>query len=103
MNIDDISVEIRSTKQRGNMLGIASIKYLDPEKNGFRLSGFNIRIGKYSTGLEDKDGNFLWVTPPSFSDHVTGKMINIFFMVESLWKQLEAKIVVEYLKKVDER
>ena len=102
MNIDDISVEIRTT-EKGKMKGVVQIKYLDPEKNGFRLSGFKILTGNYSTGFKDKDENDLWVAPPSFPDQVTGKLINTFFMPEVLWKKLQNKILNQYLRKVGER
>ena len=96
--MDNFSVEVRTTN-KGKMRGIASVTYLNQEINGFRLIGFKIMTGSYSTGFSDSDGSTLWVAPPSYSDPVTGKIINTFFMVESLWKQLQAKILVEYLKK----
>jgi hypothetical protein len=98
MDIDDFLVEIRKiNKGKGSMRGVASVSYLDKEKNGFKMIGFKILKGMYSVGYEDTDGSFLWVAPPSFSDPVTSKIVNSFYMPQDLWNQLQAKILEQYI------
>ncbi len=79
------------------MVGNAGITYLDPDVNGFRVIGFKILKGVYPTDHTDRDGNFLWVAPPSFADPVTSKLTNMFFAAKSLWKEVENKIIESYL------
>ena len=98
MDTDNFSIEVRITN-RGKVRGVASIIYLNQEVNGFRLGGFKIMSGNYPTEFTDNDGALLWVAAPSYADPVSGKNINTFYMAENLWKQLQTKILVEYLNK----
>jgi hypothetical protein len=97
MNIKDFSVEIRKSLSRGKLLAVASLSYLDPEVTGFRIRGFKIMKGNYSTGYTDKEGDHIWVAPPSYHDPVTDKLSTMFFMPKPLWQKLESQILAEFI------
>lgn len=86
------------TVRRGKVLGMAVIEIGDMKVDGFRIVGFKILRGMYDdTGHYDSEGNPIWVAPPSYADSV-GEYKNIFFAAPELWKELQNKIIEEYLK-----
>jgi len=99
MNIEDFVIEIRVfEKQRGKLVGNASISFMNPDTNGFRIKGFKVLTdGNFSTGFRDKDDKTLWVAPPAYPDPVSGKLIGMFYMATPLWKVLESKILESFL------
>jgi len=99
MDTNEFRVEIRKVARRtGKVVGVASLLFQDPEKDGFRISGFKILTeGNFGTGYTDAEGSNLWVAPPAYPDPVTGKLIGMFFMALPLWKKLEAKILESFL------
>ena len=96
MDLTKIKIKIQTIK-KGKVIGIASIEIGDMQIDGFRIVGFKILSGMFDeTGYYDKNGNPIWVAPPSYPDNV-GAFKNIFFAAPELWKELQNKIIEEYL------
>ena len=96
MDLTKIKIKVQIVN-KGKVIGIASIEVGDMEHNGFRIVGFKILSGMYDeTGHYDKNGNPIWVAAPSYTDNV-GAFKNIFYAAPELWKELQNKIIEEYL------
>ena len=98
--IKDVKIKIKKIN-RGNLLANATVEFGDMVTIGYNITGFKVLAGKYDdTGLYDKDGNPIWVAPPSYSDNV-GTFKNIFFASPPVWKELQNMIIVKFLEEID--
>lgn len=92
------AVKVRRLR-KGKMLGIASLEFGNPERDGFRISGFKILIGDYDeTGYVDEEtGRYIWIAPPSYRDEIGG-FKNIFRAAPHIWKEYSVAIAKEFME-----
>ena len=88
LNKDEIVVKIKFTESKKNK-AIISLDF-----QSFVVKGFRVM----ESSFPNINGDFLWLTPPSYQDSA-GRYHPIFFMPDkSQWQELEAKIWEEYGK-----
>lgn len=92
MNIDEIKVKIKFIEEK-KLKAIISL-----DSGVFIIKGFRIMESEF----ENKHGDKLWLTPPSYQD-LGGRYHPIFFIPnKELWEELEEKIWKEYYRQRDE-
>ncbi len=88
LNIEEIGIKIKITDQK-QVKAIISLDFGD-----FVVKGFRIMESQF----ENKNGDKLWLTPPSYAG-AGGRHHPIFFMPDKeLWSKLETKMFSAYEK-----